>query len=52
MPELPHKIARDGSIKKQLGQVVQAAVDLLKGGAARLIEAAAKGAGEAMVKGG
>ena len=37
--------------KEQLGKAVRAVGDLLKDGAATLIEAAAKGAGQAMVKG-
>ena len=37
--------------KKQLGKAARAVGDLLKDGATTLIEAAAKGVGEAMVKG-
>jgi len=38
--------------KEQLGKAVRAVADLLKGGATTLIEAAAKGVGEAVMKGG
>ena len=38
--------------KEQLGKAVRAVADLLKDGAATLIEAAAKGVGEAVMKGG
>jgi len=38
--------------KEQLGKAVRAVVDLLKGGVTTLIEAVAKGVGEAVMKGG
>jgi hypothetical protein len=40
------------SEKEQLSKTIRAIVSLLKGGVTTLIEAAAKGAGEAIVKGG